>query len=49
MRNDLCQAQFQRDYTSLSKEIEEEKAIMEAIEMVYPKRIFKAKGIAASE
>ncbi len=49
MRNDLCQEKFQRDYTSLSKEIDEEKAIMEAIEMVYPKRIFKAKGIAAAE
>ncbi len=49
MRNDLCQEKFQRDYTSLSKEIEEEKAIIDAIEMVYPKRIFKAKGIAAAE
>jgi biopolymer transport protein ExbD len=49
LRNELCQQKFQRDYTDLDEDIEEEKKIMDAIEMVYPKRIFKAKGIAGTE
>lgn len=49
MRNALCQEKFQRDYTDLDSDIEEEKKIMDAIEMVYPKRIFKAKGIASAQ
>lgn len=49
MRNDLCQEKFQRNYSDLNDAIEDEKKIMDAIEMVYPKRIFKAKGIAAQD
>ena len=49
MRNELCQAKFERDFTDLDEDIPEEKRIIEAIEMVYPKRIFKAKGIAGTE
>lgn len=46
MRNELCQEKFGRSYDDLDDDIPEEKDMMDAIQMVYPKRIFKAKGVA---
>lgn len=49
LRDELSIAKFNKPYTELDKDIEEEKAMIDAIQMVYPKRIFKAKGIASNE
>lgn len=48
MRNELCQEKFGRSFDELDDDIPEEKEIKDAIQLVYPKRIFKAKGIAAA-
>lgn len=48
LRNELCQEKFGRSFDELSDEIPEEDAMIDAIQLVYPKRIFKAKGIASA-
>ena len=49
LRDDLSIEKFNKPYLELDKDIPEEKEMIEAIQMVYPKRIFKAKGIAGTE
>lgn len=49
LRNELSQKYFNKPYTELDKDIPEEKDMIEACQLVYPKRIFKAKGIASDE
>jgi len=49
LRDELSVAKFNKPYLELDKDIPEEKEMIEAIQMVYPKRIFKAKGIASNE
>jgi biopolymer transport protein ExbD len=45
LRDDLCQQKFDRPYSSLNEKIEEDKEIKDAIDVVYPKRIMKAKNL----
>lgn len=49
LRDELSIKHFKKPYTELDKDIPEEKEMIDAIQTVYPKRIFKAKGIASSE
>ncbi|MCB9188985.1 MAG: biopolymer transporter ExbD [Flavobacteriales bacterium] len=49
LRDELSIAKFNKPYAELDKDIAEEKEMIEAIQMVYPKRIFKAKGIASND
>jgi biopolymer transport protein ExbD len=49
LRDELSVAKFKKPYAELDKDIPEEKEMIDAIKMVYPKRIFKAKGIASNE
>lgn len=49
LRDEMSVKYFKKPYTELDKDIPEEKDMIDAIQAVYPKRIFKAKGIASSE
>ncbi len=48
-RDELCMEYFDRPYSSLNPKIEEEEKIIKALDIVYPKRIMKTKGIAGKE
>lgn len=49
LRDELSIKHFKKPYTELDKDIPEEADMIEACQTVYPKRIFKAKGIASDE
>lgn len=49
LRNELSEKHFEKPYTELDKDIPEEKEMIDAIQLVYPKRVFKAKGIAGTD